>query len=131
MSGSCAKNKQKQRRAWAAAKNIVFTPADPRTSPGATQNSSASFSPWGSTCNYLVDLPFLRRIAARHDPPSFLPAPPACQSPVTSRHGRSPGGASAFSVRVRRLTAGGEELMEKRSCHSDGCSDTHEYYFSR
>lgn len=38
----------------------------------------------------LVSLPFPRRIAAPHDPPSFLPAPPACQSPVTSPHGWIP-----------------------------------------
>lgn len=39
-------------------------------------------------------LPFPRRIAAPHDPPSFLPVPPACQSPVTSAHSWLPSWAS-------------------------------------
>lgn len=81
----------------------------------ATQKSGASFSPWGLTCYHSVDLPFRRRIAARHDPPSFLPAPPACQSPVTSPHGRSPGCSSTPVFSLDRLIQVTKLMVLKKS----------------
>lgn len=61
-----------------------------QTDSNATQNSSANVPRWGLSRDEIGILPFPRRIAAPHDPPSFLPAPPACQSPVTSPHGWIP-----------------------------------------
>lgn len=53
-------------------------------------NSGDKASHLGFSRDEIDILPFPRRIWAPHDPPSFLPAPPACQSPVTSPDGWIP-----------------------------------------
>lgn len=72
----------------------LITPVDigmrRRAASNATQSPSANVPRRTLFRAEIVILPSPRRIAAPLDPPSFLPAPPACQSPVTSSHGWLP-----------------------------------------
>lgn len=62
----------------------------PKQALKCNTNSACGASDLGFSHGEIHILPSRRRLWAHQDPPSFLPAPPACQSRVTSRDGWIP-----------------------------------------
>lgn len=97
-SGSWAKNNKsssgRRAAAWISFKitDLGRRPVPPTGPVRMYRRMRARTSATGAgVAGKLGSLPSPRRIAAPHNPPSFLPAPPACQSRVTSPPGWIPG----------------------------------------